>query len=78
MSQPILYVFSNEAIRALDRRAVELYGIPGVVLMENAARSVAEQAETLLGDDVADRRIVICCGRGNNGGRRAGCGSSSA
>jgi NAD(P)H-hydrate epimerase len=50
--------------RELDRRAIEEFGIPGVVLMENAGRGMAELL-TRLG---IKGRVVICCGRGNNGG----------
>jgi NAD(P)H-hydrate epimerase len=55
---------SREQARQLDRRAVEDYGMPSVVLMENAGRGVADQLCQLgiLGP------VVICCGRGNNGG----------
>ena len=47
---------------AIDERASAEFGIPTVLLMENAARAVAEQARKL-GD-----RYVILCGPGNNGG----------
>lgn len=48
--------------RAIDRDAVERLGMPSLLLMENAARGVAEAARSL-GD-----RWVIFCGPGNNGG----------
>jgi NAD(P)H-hydrate epimerase len=51
-------------VRELDRRAMEEYGVPGVVLMENAGRN---SAAALLAWG-ARGPIVICCGRGNNGG----------
>jgi NAD(P)H-hydrate epimerase len=51
-------------IRELDRRAIEEYGIPGMVLMENAGRGVADKLCEL---GIAGQ-VVICCGRGNNGG----------
>jgi NAD(P)H-hydrate epimerase len=50
----------------IDRRTIES-GIPGVILMENAAQRVVE----LLVDQFSplpSRRIVVFCGRGNNGG----------
>jgi len=55
---------SRQLSRQLDRRAVEDYGIPSVVLMENAGRGVAD-ALCNLG---ISGPVVICCGRGNNGG----------
>ncbi|MCC6909927.1 MAG: NAD(P)H-hydrate epimerase [Phycisphaerales bacterium] len=63
-----LYLFTVEAIRQLDRLAVEHYGLTGAVLMENAARSVAVEVMRLLPPPAAGRRVLICCGPGNNGG----------
>lgn len=50
--------------RAIDRRAIDDLGIPGVVLMENAARNMAELLVRL----GASSPVLILCGRGNNGG----------
>lgn len=52
----------------IDRRAMEEYGIPGIVLMENAGLRVVEVVRRLLGGEVAGRRVDIFSGRGNNGG----------
>lgn len=54
-------------MRELDRKAIEEYGIPGVVLMENAGRHVVEMAAKVLGK-VKDKTAVIIAGKGNNGG----------
>jgi ADP-dependent NAD(P)H-hydrate dehydratase / NAD(P)H-hydrate epimerase len=54
-------------MRELDRLAIETYGIPGVVLMENAGAQVARilwQEDP----DLQARRVAVLCGRGNNGG----------
>lgn len=48
--------------RAIDTDAAQRLGLPTLVLMENAARSVAEVARTL------GERFVIFAGSGNNGG----------
>lgn len=56
---------SRDQVRELDRRAIQEYGVPGVVLMENAGRGVAELFLEL---DPERRRVLILCGPGNNGG----------
>ncbi len=58
-------VLSAAQMREVDRRTIEL-GIPGLVLMENAGHRVVEflQREFAL----ADQRVAILCGKGNNGG----------
>ncbi len=55
---------TREEARAMDRRAIEQFGLPGVVLMENAGRAAAELLMAL----GLHGPVVICCGRGNNGG----------
>ena len=60
-------------MRALDRAAEEEIGIPGLVLMENAGRAVADAAEKLLGS-CSHKKAVIFAGKGNNGGDGSGAG----
>lgn len=62
--QPYL---TRDAARAIDRDAIEEFGIPGVVLMENAARSLLNTAWVMLGE-AETRSVTIVCGTGNNGG----------
>ena len=57
-------LLSRNEVRELDRRAIEEYGLPGVVLMENAGRGCA----LLLHELRVQGPVVICCGKGNNGG----------
>lgn len=62
-------VLSIAAVRAVDRLALERYGLPGVVLMENAGRNAAERVAAVAASRAKDlRRAVILCGPGNNGG----------
>lgn len=51
-------------VREIDRRAIEEFGLPGIVLMENAGRGAAE----LLHAIAPRATVAIVCGRGNNGG----------
>lgn len=62
MQSPI--TLSRAQVRELDRRAIEDYGIPGVVLMENAGRGVANRICEL----GISGEVIIGCGKGNNGG----------
>src|SRR6266404_1860869 len=55
---------TRDRVRDVDRRAFAEYGLPGVVLMENAGRGAAE----LLVPLGVSGRVVICAGKGNNGG----------
>jgi ADP-dependent NAD(P)H-hydrate dehydratase / NAD(P)H-hydrate epimerase len=60
-------VYTADEMRACDRAAIEQYRIPGIVLMENAARGAVDVSETVLGA-CAGQTIGILCGKGNNGG----------
>lgn len=66
---PAPLVFDCASVRAVDRAAIEEYGIPGAVLMENAARGLAEEAMRMLrrAADITPH-VLIFCGAGNNGG----------
>ena len=55
---------SRQQVRAVDRIAIEEYGIPGIVLMENAGRGAAEAIHRLAPNGV----VVIVAGKGNNAG----------
>ncbi|MGL5513693.1 MAG: NAD(P)H-hydrate epimerase, partial [Sporomusa sp.] len=57
---------ANE-MREIDRIAIHEYGIPGIVLMENAGVAIVRQLETII-EPVADHRFCIFAGKGNNGG----------
>ncbi len=58
-------ILTAELMQGVDRTAIEVLGVPGLVLMENAALGVV--------DALAERwpkaeSVVIFCGPGNNGG----------
>ena len=61
------WISTAAQVRALDRRLIEGVGVPGVALMELAARGVAD-AILAHHRRAAARGTVIVCGSGNNGG----------
>jgi NAD(P)H-hydrate epimerase len=60
-------VFSREAVREVDRQSIETYGIPGIILMENAARELAVHSMRMLGRPLLGSMLILC-GGGNNAG----------
>lgn len=60
-------VCTSQQMRDIDRRASEIEGIPGIVLMENAGMRCVEEILSEF-PDVSGLKIGIFCGKGNNGG----------
>ena len=54
-------------MREMDRKTIEDYGVPSIVLMENAALRVVETIVERYAP-FAGKKIGILCGPGNNGG----------
>jgi len=63
--QPVL---TAAQMREVDRLTTDEYGIPSIILMENAAHAVARVITEKLGGSVKEKDILILCGPGNNGG----------
>lgn len=63
MDEPV--VLTREQVRRVDQIAIDDYGIPGMVLMENAGRGAVE---ALLAFDPTLGPVAILCGKGNNAG----------
>ncbi len=59
-----MHSLTRAEVRDVDRRAIEDYGLAGVVLMENAGRNAAA---VLLSQGITGP-VMIYCGKGNNGG----------
>lgn len=59
-------LFSRDALRSIDRDAVEKFGVPSIVLMENAATGAAYRIHAQYKDTFST--ITVVCGGGNNGG----------
>src|SRR5215831_9685718 len=60
-------ILTASQIREIDRVSIEQFGIPGILLMENAGMRVVESLEARF-ENLRDLQIVILSGRGNNGG----------
>jgi NAD(P)H-hydrate epimerase len=59
-------VLTPREMGAVDKATTDA-GIPGIILMENAASRVVEYL-TRRFSPISEQRIVIVCGKGNNGG----------
>jgi len=60
-------ILSAAEMSEVDRLTTAKYGVAGLTLMENAGQSVAEFVQKLF-SNFARRRILVFCGKGNNGG----------
>lgn len=58
-------ILDAESMRAVDRAAIEEWGLPSTVLMENAALGIVEAVARQF---PAAERVTVFCGPGNNGG----------
>ncbi|HEY7118764.1 MAG TPA: NAD(P)H-hydrate epimerase [Tepidisphaeraceae bacterium] len=58
---------TRRQVREVDRRAIEQYHVPGIMLMENAAIHAAQVAWEMVAKQFGER-IDVVCGGGNNGG----------
>ena len=54
-------------MQEIDRRAIEEFGIPSLILMENAGSGAACVALGML-KDLNKKKVICVCGKGNNGG----------
>lgn len=61
----MLPVLSREQAQAFDRFASETWGVPSLVLMENAGRGAAEWVQRIVG---SSSRVLVVTGAGNNAG----------
>src|SRR3972149_11313367 len=62
-----MYIATANEMNNIDRRTRDEYGIPTLLLMENAASGITRAVEQML-VSVRGKRITVICGRGNNGG----------
>lgn len=60
-------IVTAQQMRELDRATIQDRGVPGLTLMENAGKAVADAAAWLASRQ-RRRPIAVICGHGNNGG----------
>jgi len=60
-------VVTASQMAEMDALCTQKYRIPGLILMENAGRGLADVARTMLKDPIG-KNVSIFCGPGNNGG----------
>jgi NAD(P)H-hydrate epimerase len=57
-------VVTAEEMRLIDKKTIEEYGVPGVLLMERAGLAVASRIKEIFGR----KKVIVVSGSGNNGG----------
>lgn len=61
-------LYTSKQVREADNYAINVLGIPSIVLMENAARSIFSAIIENGNEFINNKTIGIVCGKGNNGG----------
>lgn len=57
-----------EQMREVDRIMIDEIGVSILMMMENASRNIAVLTRMILGGSLKNKKIIILCGKGNNGG----------
>ena len=60
-------ILTASQMREVDRLTTERYGVPSLLLMENAGAAVVREMERTFGS-LKGKAVTVCCGKGNNGG----------
>ena len=61
------FILRAAEMRAADKYAAEIIGVDSFQLMLNAAQALSNEAEKIIDFD-KEKKIVVICGKGNNGG----------
>ena len=65
-------IVSSSQMRSIDSNAINNYGIPSIILMENAAQAVVQEIKNILTNkdrkSLRGQKALILVGKGNNGG----------
>ena len=62
-----MFLVTANQIQDMDKQTIESFGIPGLVLMENAGRGAFDYLLRKF-KDIKTKKIAVLAGRGNNGG----------
>lgn len=62
-----MFIVTAEEMREMDRLTIESFGIPGIVLMENAGRATVQMLFKEV-PDLKNKTTGVMAGKGNNGG----------
>ncbi len=62
-----MYLVTASEMQEMDRRTIESFGIPGRILMENAGRGATQVLFDKFAG-LANKKVGVIAGRGNNGG----------
>lgn len=60
-------LITGSEMKKLDNWAIHEYGVPSLLLMENAGGAVVKKAEQIMGA-LSGRQVIVLAGKGNNGG----------
>jgi hydroxyethylthiazole kinase-like uncharacterized protein yjeF len=63
----LVKVVTPKQMNQIDKICIDHFGIPGIVLMENAALRVVDEISSFLGT-VSGKKVLVIAGKGNNGG----------
>jgi NAD(P)H-hydrate epimerase len=66
-------LYSTKQIREADNYAISRLGMPGIILMENAAINIAGFVKEIVSERPLEKKAAILCGKGNNGGDGFAC-----
>ncbi len=62
-----MILVTPDEMKIIDKTVIDEFGIPGIVLMENAALGVVQEVGKILGD-IPGKHTIVLAGKGNNGG----------
>jgi NAD(P)H-hydrate epimerase len=62
-----MYIVTAQQMKDMDRLTIESFGLPGIVLMENAARGATDALFRHF-SNVRNLKVGVAAGHGNNGG----------